>query len=245
MTIRVIAGSFKGRILSTIPGTHTRPTTDRAREAWASTITSLRAGGFVGARVLDAFAGSGALGIEALSRGAVSVLFVDNDSRAISVVRKNLSMLGVSNNSGIRALRADSLAPVAIKQLKASGPFDCVFLDPPYDYPKQRIGAFLHRLIAVGLLAEGCLVSYERRAARAGEQHGVGDATTVVKLSAALDNQITTAPAIAESDADASSPDPRASSPSAVWPGALKMVSCKQYGITAVEYHLFEPCAND
>jgi 16S rRNA (guanine966-N2)-methyltransferase len=118
--VRVIAGEFKGRRLHTARGTRTRPTADRVREALFSML-----GDVSGARVLDLYAGSGALGIEALSRGAESALFVERDQRALAALRRNLDVVG----AGADVRRQDVLRFLAHPE----GTFDLVFCDPPYD----------------------------------------------------------------------------------------------------------------
>jgi 16S rRNA (guanine966-N2)-methyltransferase len=135
--VRVIAGEYKGRRLSTPAGAATRPTADRVREALFSILGPLD-----GERVLDLFAGSGALGIEALSRGAQSAVFVDSDRRAIVAIRRNLEAIGVS--AGVR--RRDALAYL---RDASERPFDLVFLDPPYSSASELAGPLSERLPAV------------------------------------------------------------------------------------------------
>ncbi len=118
--MRVIAGDFKGRRLRTARGTRTRPTGDRVREALFSML-----GDVSGARVLDLYAGSGALGIEALSRGAESAVFVERDERALAALRQNLEAVGAE--SEVR--RQDVVRFLA----RPEGTYDLVFCDPPYD----------------------------------------------------------------------------------------------------------------
>lgn len=118
--MRVVAGEFKGRRLVAPRGARTRPTADRVREALFSIL-----GDVSGARVLDLFAGSGALGIEALSRGAASVEFVESDRRAVTAIQRNLAAVGVS--ATVRA--QDALRFLG----RSGGPYDLVFCDPPYD----------------------------------------------------------------------------------------------------------------
>jgi len=120
--MRVVAGAFGGRVLRAPKGTGTRPTSDRVREALFSILNSVE-----GAAVLDLFAGSGALGIEALSRGAASATFVDSAAVAVAAIRENLEQLGLESEVlRMPALRALSCTPVAGRQ------YDLVFLDPPY-----------------------------------------------------------------------------------------------------------------
>ena len=116
--MRVVAGSARGRPLVAPAGTSTRPTSDRVREAVFNALHSL--GAVEGATVLDRFAGSGALGIEALSRGAASCTFVDDDAKAVDAIRRNLERTAVE---GGEVLRRGTTPP---------GHFDLVLLDPPY-----------------------------------------------------------------------------------------------------------------
>jgi 16S rRNA (guanine966-N2)-methyltransferase len=138
--VRVVAGEFKGRRLRAPRGMRTRPTADRVREAVFSML-----GDVTGARVLDLYAGSGALGIEALSRGAASAVFVERDPRAVAALRENLRSLGL--DEPVR--RQDALRFLA----HAEGPFDLVFCDPPYDSVPRVAGPLSERLPAS--LAEG------------------------------------------------------------------------------------------
>jgi 16S rRNA (guanine966-N2)-methyltransferase len=120
--MRIVAGRFGGRRLSAPPGRGTRPTSDRVREALFSIL-----GPLAGARVLDLYAGSGALGIEALSRGAASAVFVERDARAAAVLRSNLDALGADGD--IR--RVDAIA--ALRDARRRGEtYDLVLCDPPY-----------------------------------------------------------------------------------------------------------------
>ena len=216
--MRIIAGRFKGHQISAMSGSNTRPTTDRVREAWASTVSSIRDNGFVGACVLDLFAGSGALALEAISRGASSAWLVDNNERAISAIQKNLAALGLSQDKNIKVQKANALNPSVARRLRST--FDCVFLDPPYDYARKRIGEVLSTLIEAGLLAKDCLISYERGVKSAGENRSrVGSSE----------------------QGDQSWP----SSLDDDWPESLKMVSCKQYGISVIEYYLYLPDADE
>ncbi|KEO81938.1 16S rRNA (guanine(966)-N(2))-methyltransferase RsmD [Tumebacillus flagellatus] len=124
--MRVISGEFRGRRLAAVPGQNTRPTTDKVKESMFNIIGPY----FEGGTALDLFAGTGGLGLEALSRGIEKAVFIDSDHRAISVVRENARTLGISQaraeifkNDARRAL--DALAARGMK-------FDLVFLDPPY-----------------------------------------------------------------------------------------------------------------
>jgi len=134
--LRIVAGEFKGRRLQAPRGARTRPTADRVREALFSML-----GDVDGERVLDLFAGSGALGIEALSRGAAEAVFVERDARAAAAIRRNLESLGVE----ARVARQDVLGFLGREQ----GPFDLVFCDPPYDSASRLSGTLAERLPAL------------------------------------------------------------------------------------------------
>jgi 16S rRNA (guanine966-N2)-methyltransferase len=121
--MRIIAGEWRGRKLAAPQGMTTRPTADRVRETLFSMLAS-RIGSFDGLRVADLYAGSGALGLEGLSRGATFACFVDQDPRAVSAIRANVEALG----AGARAL----VLPRSAKTLPPMQPFDIVFADPPY-----------------------------------------------------------------------------------------------------------------
>jgi 16S rRNA (guanine966-N2)-methyltransferase len=128
--VRVVAGAHGGRRIEAPRGRATRPTSDRVREALFSIL-----GAVDGLRVLDLFAGSGALGIEALSRGAAEVVFVDSDPRAVAVVRRNLDALGIDAH----VERRDAFSWL---ESAAGGeePFDLVFADPPYSSASRAAG---------------------------------------------------------------------------------------------------------
>jgi 16S rRNA (guanine966-N2)-methyltransferase len=135
--VRVIAGEFKGRRLHTARGSRTRPTADRVREALFSML-----GDISGARVLDLYAGSGALGIEALSRGAESAVFVERDQRALAALRRNLEAIGAAAEVRRQDVPRFLAAP--------EGTFDLVFCDPPYD-DAPRVAAALSEALSAML----------------------------------------------------------------------------------------------
>jgi 16S rRNA (guanine966-N2)-methyltransferase len=127
--VRVVAGTHRGRRIAAPPGRTTRPTSDRVREALFSILGPVA---LEGARVLDLFAGSGALGIEALSRGASEAVFVDSDARAVSAIHRNLAELGMDG----RVHRRDVFAWLDA----AHAPYDLVFADPPYSSAGRTAG---------------------------------------------------------------------------------------------------------
>jgi 16S rRNA (guanine966-N2)-methyltransferase len=121
--MRIVAGEWRGRRIEAPPGQHVRPTRDRVREAWMSIVQPY----LPGARVADLFAGSGALGIEALSRGAALAEFVDTDARSVAVLQTNLERLGATSRAKIH--RVDAIR--FVDDLRGRS-FDVVFADPPY-----------------------------------------------------------------------------------------------------------------
>ncbi|KQV76135.1 16S rRNA (guanine(966)-N(2))-methyltransferase RsmD [Aeromicrobium sp. Root344] len=144
---RIIAGAYGGRRIQTPKGDGTRPTSDRVREAMFSSLES-ELGGFDGLHVLDLFAGSGALGLEALSRGADHATFVESDARAAAVIKGNLRDLGADG----QVVRTKAAAFV---EHPDGPPFDLVFIDPPYDLATDSVTSLVRRLqehSAVGAL---------------------------------------------------------------------------------------------
>ena len=161
--MRVVGGKWGGVPLESPEGRGvTRPTTDRNREAMASMILSARGLNLGGASVLDAFAGSGAMGIELLSRGAGRCTFIDQDARAAARVRRNLAKVG-AEKVAYAVLRGDA-CQLAERGRIAGAPFDVVFLDPPYVLSAGVVSAMLKHLVAQGALRSGATVVYERSA---------------------------------------------------------------------------------
>jgi 16S rRNA (guanine966-N2)-methyltransferase len=155
--VRIVAGKLKGRSILSPGDEPIRPTSDRVRQAIFNMLAHGRAGMPVeGARVLDLFAGTGALGIEALSRGAVSCLFVENAPAACGLIRRSLAMLNVDRVSQVVCKDATALGP-------ASGQaFNLVFLDPPYG--KGLGERALEAAAAGGWLGPGAMIVLEERA---------------------------------------------------------------------------------
>ncbi|MFJ1655177.1 16S rRNA (guanine(966)-N(2))-methyltransferase RsmD [Streptomyces sp. NPDC088337] len=160
---RVIAGRAGGRRLAVPPGSGTRPTSDRAREGLFSTWQSLLGGPLDGERVLDLYAGSGAVGLEALSRGAGHTLLVEADQRAVRTVRENVKALGLPG-ADVRAGKAEQIVHTS----PPVKPYDLVFLDPPYAVSDDDLREILLTLRTQGWLAADALVTVER-STRGGE----------------------------------------------------------------------------
>jgi 16S rRNA (guanine966-N2)-methyltransferase len=152
--IRVIGGSAGGRVLKAPPRGPVRPTADRVREAM---FEILQARGWQDGRVLDLYSGSGALGIEALSRGASHCDFVEADARVAAVIKDNLALTGLKDRATVYT------APVARILPRLTGPYDLVVADPPYEY--DRAERELARVIEDGLLADDgiLVVEHSRR----------------------------------------------------------------------------------
>lgn len=159
--MRVIAGEFKGRRIDAVPGDSTRPSSDMLREAFASTIISGREDGFEGASFFDAFAGSGAVGIEALSRGVATCLFMDIDQKAISTVESNLEPLPLQPGQAVTRC-GDTFETAQMDAGSFPGcPFDIVYIDPPYAVEASSVCSLMADLAAGGALADGAVVAYE------------------------------------------------------------------------------------
>ncbi|MEV3900704.1 16S rRNA (guanine(966)-N(2))-methyltransferase RsmD [Mycobacterium sp. NPDC050551] len=154
---RLIAGVFGGRRI-TVPRTGTRPTTDRVRESLFNVLTARLE--LAGLSVLDLYAGSGALGLEAVSRGASTVTFVEADRRAAGVIERNIADLGVRNalvrKTGVAAALGGAASPV-----------DLVLADPPYDIAEAEIDEMIALLDSGGWVRTGTVVVIERRASAA------------------------------------------------------------------------------
>jgi 16S rRNA (guanine966-N2)-methyltransferase len=148
--MRIIAGQWRGRKLAAPEGMATRPTGDRVREVLFSMLAS-RLGSFDGLRVADLYAGSGALGLEALSRGAELACFVEQDARAIAAIRANIEALGATDRTQILTRSVDALP--------SQRRFDLVFADPPYA-PGSGTTA-LKQILKAGWAAPGSWISIE------------------------------------------------------------------------------------
>jgi len=155
---RVIAGEAGGRRLAVPGGRETRPTSDRAREGLFATISSI-AGSLAGARVLDLYAGSGAVGLEALSRGAGHVLLVESGARAGRVIRENIEALGLP---GAQVIVDRTERVLARGPQTDGGRYDIAFADPPYALSGEQVSAVLSLLADRAWLAPGALVIVER-----------------------------------------------------------------------------------
>ena len=147
--MRIIAGAWRGRPLVAPAGQSTRPTSERAREALFSMLQS-RLGSFQGLRVADLFAGTGALGLEALSRGAEHCTFVETDRAALDALKRNLATLGGTERADVRPQDGARAG---------GGPYHLVMIDPPYGSGLGQQA--LTSLVTAGALAPGALVSVE------------------------------------------------------------------------------------
>lgn len=154
MSLRIIAGQWRGRKLQAPEGDSTRPTSDRTRETLFSMLHS-RLGGFEGLAVADLFAGSGALGIEALSRGAASAILVEQEPAAIRAIRANIANLRAQAQCDVRACSVLSLGI-------AKAPLDVVFLDPPYGTGAGAVA--IEKLTRLGWIGEATWISLETAA---------------------------------------------------------------------------------
>jgi len=150
MSLRIIGGQFKGRILKAPKGLSTRPTQGMLRES----VFNICQNEIQGAHFLDLFAGTGAMGLEALSRGARHATLVESDRKALSSIRENIAILQVASQTTLIACDAKH----AVKRL--SGSFDIIYIDPPYHTPAAP---FVEELIARGHVAEAGILFMEER----------------------------------------------------------------------------------
>ncbi len=149
--MRIVAGEWRGRRLAAPKGEATRPTADRARETLFAMLTS-RLGDFAGLQVADLFAGSGALGLEALSRGAAHCLFVEQDRAAVEVIRANITAL--------EAARRTRVETGSVMQLRAAAaPYDLILADPPYHSGAGEVA--LDRLLRLGWIGPQTWIALE------------------------------------------------------------------------------------
>ena len=151
MSLRIISGQWRGRKLVAPAGDTTRPTADRTRETLFSMLVS-RLGNFEGLAVADLFAGSGALGLEALSRGAASCIFVEQDATAIRALRQNIANLHAQPQSDVRASSVLALGP-------AKQPLDLILMDPPYGTGAGAVA--LDKLKRLGWIGDATWISIE------------------------------------------------------------------------------------
>ena len=151
--MRIIAGEWRGRKLVAPKGDFTRPTADRTRETLFSMLAS-RLGSFEGLSVLDLFAGSGALGLEALSRGAGHCLFVEQESEAVKTIRANIDTFDARTRTQVQQGSVMSLGP-------AKAPHDLILLDPPYDTGAGQVA--LDRMARLGWIGPATWIALETR----------------------------------------------------------------------------------
>jgi 16S rRNA (guanine966-N2)-methyltransferase len=159
---RIVAGRWRGRRLAVPKGVTTRPSSERVREALAGSLQAT--GGLDGARVLDLWAGTGALGLELASRGASSAVFVENDRMALTALRANVDTLHEALGPALGVIAANVLTVAP----RLAGPIDIVVADPPYDLPDADVSTVLAALVDAGVLAEHADLIVER-STRSGE----------------------------------------------------------------------------
>ena len=161
--MRIIGGKYRSRVLATFEGESVRPTADRVKESLFN-ILALR---FQGARVLDLFSGSGALGLESLSRGAREVVFNDKSKESVAILKKNMKTLKIQEGKEAKVYNLD--AEVYLDYAKE--PFDLIFIDPPY---ALEVGVqSVYKIAKKGLLSENGVLVFERDKAFDGEVEGL------------------------------------------------------------------------
>jgi 16S rRNA (guanine(966)-N(2))-methyltransferase RsmD len=159
--MRIVGGKYRSRVLAEFAGDEVRPTSDRAREALFNILYTHT----IGARVLDLFAGSGALGIESLSRGAEEVWFNDLSKDSLAILRKNLSALNIGNEARVTQSDYAKCLETCV------GKFDIIFIDPPYRFEYGKTA--LEIISKKGLLTENGIAVYERDKPFEGEIDGL------------------------------------------------------------------------
>ena len=177
--VRIIAGEQRGMHLVAVPGRETRPTADRVREA----LFSILGGRVQDARVLDLFCGTGALGLESLSRGAQTAVFVDRSLQAVAVARRNARTLGVEHRTSFLQMPAVSALRVLANRTER---FDGVFVDPPYD--TEQLEAVLSGAHFRSICRDHCWVVLEHRSSKV---LSVGDAWRIVRQTRYGDSSLT------------------------------------------------------
>lgn len=161
--MRIVSGQYRGKILATPPGSATRPTSDRARQAVFNILEHAPwSAGLHDQRVIDLFSGSGALGLEALSRGAAMCLFVETDEAARGAIRQNVDAMSLF---GVTRVHRRDATDLGLKPAGDGEPFDLAFLDPPYG--KGMGEKALAGLAAGGWLKPGAICVFERAAGEA------------------------------------------------------------------------------
>jgi 16S rRNA (guanine966-N2)-methyltransferase len=158
MAMRIIAGVAKGRSLSSVAGA-TRPTSDRAREAIFSTLTS-EFGDFLGLQILDLFSGSGAMGLEALSRGASLVHCVEKDEAAAKTISTNNSL--VQKAQPVGAFHLFHISAQKFVDTPAQNQYHFVYIDPPYDFADSELVQVLEKLLENNFYKDGAVIAVER-----------------------------------------------------------------------------------
>ena len=165
--MRVIAGKYRSRNLQSLPGNETRPTYDRLKETLFNVLQA--AGAIEGAAFLDLFAGTGSVGIEALSRGAERVTFVESNRKAANLIRTNLESLNIDEGASVLQEESETALPMLIK---SGEQFDVVFLDPPYALSGEYGRAL--RLMGGGTLLKptSVVIAEHDKRFEPGEEHG-------------------------------------------------------------------------
>jgi 16S rRNA (guanine966-N2)-methyltransferase len=159
--MRIVGGTLKGRQLVAPKGEGTRPTSDRVREALISFLVDRLGTGLGGAVTLDLFAGSGALGLEALSRGATRAVLVEKDRSALQTIATNVATLNVGDR--VTVVGSDALT-AGLKRAQTLGPYGLVFCDPPYRIDQAKVARALESLGRSGALAAGAALAWEHSA---------------------------------------------------------------------------------
>jgi 16S rRNA (guanine(966)-N(2))-methyltransferase RsmD len=181
--MRIIAGTYRSRALTAPAGLATRPTSDRLRETLFNVLAPRFQNSSEGASFLDLYAGSGAVGLEAMSRGAASVVFVERAQPALKVLRSNLDALGIGSGFHIHAGSAAAYLRSATRASSKPEPYAVVFLDPPYDAAEEyELALGLLGGVAAGVLTAAAVVIAEhRRKERLEDKYGALERTRLLE----------------------------------------------------------------
>lgn len=182
--LKITSGIYRGRIIQSLPGLETRPTTERLRQAWLNSLQM----GLHDSRVLDLFSGSGALGLEAISRGAAFVVFVESNPKAAAIIQQNIKTLGVQDQASVLVKKIEQVLP----ELSKEPPFDFIFMDPPYHQGYEE--KILQTWPLSELLTENgkvCVESAKQKGAAAGSGYGPPPDFKIIRDERYGDSQLT------------------------------------------------------
>lgn len=182
--LKITSGVYRGRIIQSLPGLETRPTTERLRQAWLNCLQM----GLHDSRVLDLFSGSGALGLEAISRGASFVVFVESNPKAAALIQQNIKTLGVQDQAKVIIKKVEQV----LAEISKEPPFDFIFMDPPYHQGYEE--KILQTWPLAELLTDNgklCIESAKQKGAVAGNGYSAPASFKIIRDERYGDSQLT------------------------------------------------------